>query len=450
MRNLIVASAVAAALASGTAMAVTAPTAVDAQAAPIKIFISGSSAAKAAIKASLAGADWCNGNGMTTFASGTPDFNAYSCTAAAGPFNGQSTTIYYRAEGGSVVGVLPVINNVAIKQLDLSAAGGCPQTTTGSVTCVVGGTSAANGSADSWTSGVFTPAVGAQVGISDLEPKVFVGDNFPSNYTFIGAKRTVADLKSATLLPQNIIFQQTFGLIINNTPAGIAGVNNISSQSVRDILTGGFINWTAVPAAPVTTSDGVALVSKVGAGPGVANASTAITLCNREKGSGTRTGTAIYFLGDECTTSASTITDPGPDNFSTGDEITCVSTHPGAIGYVSIDKQAGLPAGVVPLAIDGVLPTNTKAALGQYTWTYEASMQVNPSADANNKSFYNYYFPKLQALATAPQSAQVNVVPNIGTTTGNTPGLPLTSSGIINVSNYTRNGDSCTALSEQY
>jgi len=58
MRNLIVASAVAAALSSGAAMAVTAPTAVTAQAAPIKIYISGSSAAKAAIKASLSGADW--------------------------------------------------------------------------------------------------------------------------------------------------------------------------------------------------------------------------------------------------------------------------------------------------------------------------------------------------------------------------------------------------------
>jgi len=131
---------------------------------------------------------------MSTFASGTPDFNAYSCTAAAGPFNGQSTTIYYRAEGGSVVGVLPVINNVAIKQLDLSAAGGCPQAATGAVTCVVGGTSAANGSNDSWTSGVFTPTVAAQVGISDLEPKVFIGDNFPQQLHLHRCKRTATDL----------------------------------------------------------------------------------------------------------------------------------------------------------------------------------------------------------------------------------------------------------------
>jgi ABC-type phosphate transport system substrate-binding protein len=386
---------------------------------------------------------------MTTFASGTPDFNAYSCTAAAGPFSGSTTTVYYRAEGGSVVGVLPLINNVAIKQLDLSPAGGCPQATTGSVTCVVGGTSATNGKTDSWTSGVFTPGIAAQIGISDLEPKVFVGDNFPTDYNFIGPKRSAADLKSATLLPQNIVFQQTFGLILNNNTAGIAGVNNLSRQAIRDILTGGFANWNAVPAAPVTTSDGTALVSKVGAGPGVANASVAIKLCNREEGSGTRTGTALYFLGDECTSTASAISDPGPDNFSTTDEIACVQGTAGAIGYVSIDKQAGLPAGVVAVAIDGVLPTNTKSALGLYDWVYEASMQRNPAADANDKAFYNYYVPRLQALASAPQSAQVNVVPFIGTS-GNTPGLPLSSSGIINVSNYTRNGDSCTALAEQY
>lgn len=444
MRNLLVAAAVAGVLSSGAAFAVVAPTAVQAQAAPIKIYISGSSAAKKAIATSLAGADWCGANSMSTFAAGTPDFNAYSCTAANGPFAGQSTTIYYRAEGGSVVGVLPLYNNVAIKQLDLSPAGGCPQATTGAVACVVGGTSAANGNSDSWPTGVFTPAVAAQIGVSDLEPKVFVGDNFPSSYTFIGPAQVAANLKSTTNLPQSQVFQQVFGIIMNNTPAGIAGVNNLGTQVIADILAGSYLDWASVPAAPTVG----ALVSMNGAGPAVGSAATPVIVCNREAGSGTRTGASIYFLGDECTTTATGIAGANPpaDNFSTGDEITCVKNNPGAIGYVSIDKQAGLPAGVVAVALDGVLPTNTKAALGQYTWVYEASFNKNKAADANDTAFYNYYLPKLQLLASAPQSAQVLAIPGLGT---NTAQIPLSVNGAISTSLFTRSGDSCSRLLEQ-
>ncbi len=445
MRNLTIAAAVAGVLSSGAAFAVGAPTAVQAQAAPIKIYISGSSAAKGAFKASLAGADWCGGNSMSTFAAGSPDFNAYSCTASAGPFVGQSTTIYYRGEGGSVVGVLPLYNDVAIKQLDLSPAGGCPQTTTGAVACVVGGTAAANGNTDSWPSGVFTPGVPAQIGVSDLEPKTFIGDNFPSSYTFIGPGQTAANLKSTTNLPQAPVFAQVFGIIMNNTPAGIAGVNNLSKQAVSDILTGGYADWASVPAAPTVAG----LTSMNGAGPGVASAAgTAVVVCNREAGSGTRTGTTLFFLGDECTSAASPLADitPPADNFSTGDEITCVKNNPGAIGYVSIDKQAGLPAGVVAVALDGVLPSNTKAALGQYTWVFEASLNKNKNANANNTAFYNYYLPKIQALATAPQSAQVLAIPGLA---GNTATLPLTTSGVIATSLYSRSGDSCARATSQ-
>jgi ABC-type phosphate transport system substrate-binding protein len=451
MRNLIVASAIAGVLGSGLASAATAPTAAQALAATNIIYISGSSAAKAALKTAIAGADWCNGNPMSAFASGTPDFNAWSCTAAAGPFSGQTTTIYYRAEGGSVVGVLPVINNVAIKQLDLSTSGGCPQTATGTVTCTVGGTSGVNGINDSWTSGVFTPSVAAQIGISDLEPSAFIGQNAPK-YTFVGPLRSQAQLSSTSLLPQAVVFQQVFGLIINNSPSGIAGVNNISSQAVRDILAGSLADWSNVPAAGaasgLTSQTAAAAADSALGGQTVAAVSTAVKVCNREAGSGTRTGATLYFLGANCTTTAEGLNDSGTpaDNYSTNDEITCVQNNPGSIGYVSIDHQTGLPSGVAALAIDGNLPTNTKAALGQYTWVYEASMQFNPSANPTNKSFYNYFLPKLQSLAEAPQTVDVLAIPNLQT---NTAQFPLSTQGVIATSLYTRSGNSCNALASQ-
>ena len=448
MRNLVVASAVAAALTGGLAVAATAPTAPQALAATNIIYISGSSAAKAAVKASIAGADWCNGNPMSSFASGTPDFNAWSCTANAGPFTGQTTTIYYRAEGGSVVGVLPLINNVAIKQLDLSTAGGCPQTATGSVTCTVGGTSGNNGLNDSWTSGVFTPSVNSQLGISDLEPSAFIGQNAP-HYTFVGPLKTATQLKNTSLLAQAPMFQQVFGLIINNTAAGISGVNNLSTQAVRDILAGSLGDWSNVPAA--ATVAGLTSQSAAAATAGVAtvaSTTTPITVCNREAGSGTRTGATLYFLGANCTTTAQTLNDSGSpaDNFSTNDEIACVQAHPGSIGYVSIDHQTGNGTTAVGVSLDGVTPTNTKAALGQYTWVYEASFNQNPAANATNKSFYTYFLPKFQTLAEAPQTVDVLAIPNLQT---NTAQFPLQTSGVIATSLYTRFGNSCNALASQ-
>jgi len=458
MRNLIVASAVAAALGAGVANATEATDQAAAAGATNQVFIAGSSAAEGAITTFLNSAQWCNG-ALIQFvkASGKPDFNAFYCAApvaATGKtFSGVPTTVYYRGEGGSAVGVMPVINNLTINQLDLTSAGVCAGAAS-PYACTVGGTTAANGAADSWTSGVAKKA--AAIGLSDLEPKAFVGDNAPVNYTFVGPLKTAAQLKSQANLPQEQIFQQTFAMIINNSNlqnGAAVGVNNLSSQALHDILAGGLINWNNVPAAPAVTG----LVGTTGAGATTTTVSgttsTGVILCNREQGSGTRTGASIYFMGDECTSTATPIGEGGgpADSFSTSDEITCVTNNPGAIGYVSLDKAPGLVAnGVSLLAIDGVVPTRTAAALGQYTWTFEASLQHATTANATNVAFYNFAGPALQNVNTTATSAQVTAIPNLAA--ANTATLPVLTVGAPSgtpVSLYTRSGDSCTSLGSQ-
>src|SRR5271166_5631622 len=127
MRNILIVSAVAAALTASVAGANEAADQAAAQAAVNKVVISGSSAAEAAVQSFLNSASWCNG-ALVVFnhASGTPDFNAWYCAApvaAAGvTFAGIPTTVLYRGEGGSAVGVLPEYNHVALNHIDLSAA----------------------------------------------------------------------------------------------------------------------------------------------------------------------------------------------------------------------------------------------------------------------------------------------------------------------------------------
>src|SRR5580704_8851835 len=107
----LVAAAVTAVLGTAVAQA-DQPTIAQVQAAitagtAAQFWISGSSAAKNGTKAFVQ-AQICGGS-LTSFSSASPisnpDFNAWACTATAGPDASVINVIYYRAEGGSVVAV---------------------------------------------------------------------------------------------------------------------------------------------------------------------------------------------------------------------------------------------------------------------------------------------------------------------------------------------------------
>ena len=113
VRNITVAAAVAAVLASGAAMAQGQPTPAQAAAPTVGLYVAGSSAAKNAILGALeTGASFCGGTYSLFSSTGDTNFFAVSCEPLASTglpsANGSNVfTIWYRDEGGSVVGALP-------------------------------------------------------------------------------------------------------------------------------------------------------------------------------------------------------------------------------------------------------------------------------------------------------------------------------------------------------
>ena len=178
----LIAAAVAATLAAGVANA--APPALSAAAAPVaSLVIAGSSAAESSVQAAV-GADICGGaTNMLTMksAGGSGNFFAFSCTpspAISGVPAGV-VTIYYRTEGGSVVGALPVVSQAKIKRLNLSDSTCTASGTSG--TCSITGLTATAGTQDSWGGAAVADFV--QLGVTDVEPgQLGNPGDFPSAY----------------------------------------------------------------------------------------------------------------------------------------------------------------------------------------------------------------------------------------------------------------------------
>jgi hypothetical protein len=482
MRNTYIAVAVATALGVGsTAFGQTAPpTPSGAMGATVQVFMAGSSAAVNGIigtSTAYVQASHCGSNGWTLFTTptstpGQPDFRAVSCTAATGPFSGSTLTVWYRPEGGSVVGVFPVYHNIAIKQLNMTAAG-CSLSSQGSnatsavYSCAsVAGTTPGNGTDDSFGTGTFAHTV--DVGVSDLEPGVFgnptIGsvkawggggndDPYGTYATaFTGADLAVSTLNSSAF-PQNIVFQQVFGFVVNTS----LSITDLPREAIAAIYDGEVDDWSQVPSG--TSSSGT-----------VTSASTPIVVCNREVGSGTRGSTDIFLNGDGCngvgsiipladvagsvvTVPGGTVTEPA-DNFATLLELDCVNKNPNSIGYASIDNSSKIGSGtgepnVKFITVSTVAASQLNSALGVYSYVYEASLNENPAqkgTGSNGDTFYKKAWPVLQTAATTAKSGQVLAIPGLG---GNSPSLPLNVAGNEPVSLYTRGGNSCTPLQDQ-
>jgi ABC-type phosphate transport system substrate-binding protein len=481
MRNSHVAAAVAAALALGSYTAAEAfPTPAQAAGVPATnaIYIAGSSAAANAV-INYIESTVCGNTGYSVFTTptssvGLPDFRAVSCNTATGQIgNGALTTFWYRPEGGSVVGVFPVLNNVAIKQLGIATAN-CTTSATTQATAAyvcngVAGTTPGNGTNDSFgPAGVISHTV--DIGVSDLEPGAFAnpafgsipawaggGNNDPVSNGIYDAGFTGPDISvSAAEAHANVSFDQVFGFVVSAN-LHTAGVTDLPKSQIANLYAGNVTNWNQVSLANNTA---VAV-----------NASPVI--CNRELGSGTRAETDIFLFGDGCINGSAALPELAgstlgtavqpTDNFQTIAELDCVNKQSNAIGYVSIDNFAKTAANASssfpntwPITIDGVsavpatYTTGTnggfgaaQAAVGAYDDWYEASLQKNPSASAVGANFYtNYLVPALQSLnANVGSSYQVMAIPG---TAGNTATVPLAvGAHNVYVADFTRSGNSC-------
>jgi PBP superfamily domain len=435
-RTAKLAAAIAAALGTAAAHA-SLPALTDIEASTNNIYIAGSSAAKNAVLGALV-TNVCGGaaNAYQFNSSGNTNFFAVSCVPVAGA-NALNTGVYnlfYRDEGGSVVGMLPIVNAKPINQLALTASviGGCAASP---CSIAVTGTSASNGIDDSFGPSGTLAKENVDIGISDVEPGALIGNNYPTPYsTTVWGPVNQAGLVG---LAGTQLFGEVYALFVNeNSTAFTENPLNLSLQTVQNILTHKIKNWNLV------TDTGGNLVT---------NASLAITIVNREKGSGSRTATDLLIAGDGCGGSALFDAANATDYFATGDVLTAASGTPGAITYATIDQSK---TNMVQVNLNGVVPSNLAAASGQYPFWVEAEYVIN-SASTADANVMNFIVTTLQTEATAPHVADVLAIP--GVPAGTSPNVPHASipntlsnvpalgSSNIYVNPFTRGGVTCSA-----
>jgi len=435
-RTVTLAAAVAAILGTATAVAqqgASGPTIAQAAASTNNIYIAGSSAAKNAVLGALV-TNVCGGaaNALQIASTGNTNFFDVSCTpvAAVGASNGGVYNIFYRDEGGSVSGMLPIANGVKVNQLSLGGIS--------SVAPAVTGESTTNGIDDSFgPAGTLAKEI-VDIGISDVEPGALIGNNYPSAYlTSVWGATNPAGLVN---LAGTQLFDEVYGLFVNeNSSAFTENPLSLSVQTVQQILTHKIKNWS--------------LVTDVN-GAKVTNASLAITIVNREQGSGSRTAADLLIAGDVCTTGGGTMFNAATATqyFSTGDVLTAAAAVPGAITYATIDQSK---ANLVQVALNGVTPSNLAAASGLYPFWVEATYVVNPASTADS-NVVNFIATALQTEATAPHLVDVLAIPGVPSGAGNVAHSVIANSAstvaalgsaTIYTNPFSRGGTTCNAPS---
>jgi hypothetical protein len=447
-----IAAAVALAIGSGAAFALPPLTGTNSASSPgAALVMSGSSAASPAVATGFEN-DVCGGSSNTLIAAsagGSANFLAFSCvsTVAVGTLpSGTTITVYYRTEGGSVVGALPIVSGKQIKRLDLTSTT-CAQSGN-TVTCSVTGTTSIDGLTDNWSGAVTEDTV--QLGVTDVEPGQLTGADYPSNYasTAFGTA-TASQLAGLSTVR---LFDQVFGLFINTSGESFSSVN-LTKESAANILNGNYTDWSFVPDA-IT-------------GKPIGTSPAPITHIDREPGSGTRTSTNIYFLSFQCgsgnsiplTTPIAGTINGGVDeplNFSTNDELVLANKVPGAIAYASIDNllkpaNAAKFNNLVLATINQVTPSAQNAATGAYDYWFEATLVPASGVTGNSSQVSTFLQGDLGKLAKAPASPDIDVIANVD---GNVATVPLTSNGLtgtsqIFVNPFSRGGKSCNVPSAQ-
>lgn len=374
VRNLKVAAAVAAVLAAGSAVA-SQPTPASAAAPAVSLYISGSSAAQPAIISALE-TGLCGGSFSVFSSTGDTNFFAVSCTPASGVVTGATGsaifTVWYRDEGGSVTGALPLVSGSSINQLSLAGASGSG----GVYTVAVSGASGTNGIDDSFGGGVSKAQV--QLGITDVEPGALIANNYPSAYLqSVYGHATSAQLAG---LSATALFDQVFGVFVNTTGGNFSSSEtagqgsataslSLSTAAIGNVLNGNDTDWSTV-----SDINGNAVTSN----------SQPIVIINREQGSGSRTATDIFFTTDSCNKVPQLpileSTGGTADYFSTGNVLAEANLVAGSITYATIDNAGSSKyPNLTLVAINGVQPSNLAAAAGAYGDWFELTAVKNTS-----------------------------------------------------------------------
>jgi hypothetical protein len=413
-QNIVLGSAIAAALASASAGAATS----------VDIYVSGSSAAQTFFSKDMQ-ANLCGGAGLatanyldTSYTAYAPAFAAFQCTNA-----GTSTTytLHYAAELGSTWGVYESINPTTTRQYLTPSAAGCPAgtytvpgksvTQTGVVWPTPGSTSYCTASGYNHVTDAVTTntnniltAFQADIVVSDVESVLFENaDNWPSaNHdvtlrpTILGPAPTASQLNSAT-----VQMSQANGQVFQIIGHGIPGVADtsttpfsLSSATLRAIYQGRYHVWKQVP--EVGANDTVTTVVTYGSGTATATiAGTAINVCRRDHGSGTELSADMAFAGNTCgIDGGGAIVSGTVTNYvgavppwvyeapATPDMKACVQSAVGTVGFVTNStKDAAFNYKI--LYVDGYAPSAHNAAAGWYPYGYEINMATTGSGSGN-------------------------------------------------------------------
>jgi hypothetical protein len=341
VKHTTIAAAVAAVLGTSSAFALPTNATID-----ITILQTGSSAVQPAIQ--QVWTDFCVAGTLTTYVSSDgASFFDYSCTLKSVspiPASAQGKNMLYEetTAGGSVQGVNPV----ALSQGHLyNGLAGCASAASGTVTCTTNGDSTAI----------------PDVGISDVEPKMFVAPNLATGQ---------AALTSGQLgnLHVDGLFQQVFQVAVGAS-AHSAGVTNITSSQVASVIGGLITDWHTID-------------QSVAAG-------TKIAVCLRTPGSGTQAGANALFLANPCSPAGAIGVGTTPNitfNSSTGILKNCLNhtlatnVHPGwelgILGLADGPKSGDTYTGV---SIDSVAANAANAATGAYKYLVESTLQYRTS-----------------------------------------------------------------------
>jgi hypothetical protein len=448
MNRTTVAAAVAAVLAGGSAVAQPSISQINAVPAANTIYIAGSSAIKAALINNIY-TNFCSGGkaaATTITSNGTnKNFEGISCNPQAGAASNTNLyNVWIRVEGGSVTGYLPVVNNITVKQID------GPTLTANPIT--INGSSTGNGTDDSFSvsAGGSLTEHKVDLGIGDVEPKALIGNNYPSAYsTAVWGAQNPAGMFGLSASP---LVDEVYGIFVNET-GGTFTENPLvlSQETVAAILSHGLKNWSQV----YDTS-----------GSSVSSA-LAITIVNREAGSGSRAATDILMVGDGCSSAGRAIklfdASGATDYFSTGDVMTAASSVAGSITYATIDNDfanggsTSFP-NMTLVDLNGVLPTNLAAASGSYPFWVEASFVDNSGTTGADDTAIKTIVSGLQNQGSTSSIADINAIPDLTLANGgglvnsvvhavasNSGLVPPGGSGVtIYINPYTRNDSTCS------
>ncbi len=209
------------------------------------------------------------------------------CTvpASAGLFATDKNVLFRKENGGSSTGVAPVTTQGTVLALDMFN-GGCVETVPGTAT----------------TAGEFRCPdakinLPAQVGISDVEPELFV--------IAANGSKTVDLTAPLNVSPVNA---QTFGIVVSpglrdalqaaqGLTVGsdeVVDMPSMSSDLIANIFAGNVQDWSelkGIGGVPITTGAGLKAANLGG---------EAVNVCVRTPGSGTQAQFNAFYMGNSC------------------------------------------------------------------------------------------------------------------------------------------------------